>query len=365
MSKDTKTTMEELLNTSGLSFQILHRGDVVQGKVLSITEKEALIDVGAKAEGILPQREIKDLNLKPGDELLVYILTPEDREGQILLSVKRAESAKSWLALQKAADNNETLMVQVIGHNKGGLIVEISGVQAFVPFSHLTSSPDSNLPRPELQSALDKMRGEELSVKVIELNREKDRIILSEREAFEQEKLLKRAKKLERFNVGQKVKGEVTSVMPYGLVIKVTDPPLADGVEALVSQDELFWEEKTGQLASFQVGQKITAKVLEVDEAGGKLKLSMKRLTSDPWEKLAKKFKPKDKVKGEISKITSFGVFVKVADLPSATGGADGVEGLLPLTALPKDKTDIKVGDNLNVVVKAIDKENRRLELGI
>lgn len=350
MPKTSKETMEELFKTMDFSFKSLHRGDVVEGKVLSVTGKEALVGLGAKAEGILPQREIKGFDIKAGDKLLVYVLTPEDKEGQILLSLKKAEGAKAWLQLSNAFEQGERLEAIVTGHNKGGLIVEVLGTQAFIPFSHLSSCPDPSLPRPELQSALDKMREARLSVKLIELNKEKDRIILSERDAVEEIEQTKRSKELKKFQVGQQVKGAIVSVMPYGLMIDV------DGVEALVSQNELSWEEKTGNLASFEVGQQLTAKVLEIDEAGGKLKLSMKRLTADPWEKLTKKFKAKQKVKGEIRKITSFGVFVKITD---------GVEGLLPLSVLPKEKTDLTVGDKLDVVVKTIDKEGRRLELGM
>ncbi|MBM4401923.1 MAG: 30S ribosomal protein S1 [Candidatus Cloacimonetes bacterium] len=350
MSKASVTSMQDLLASSDFLFQSLHRGDVVEGKILSVTDKEALVDVGAKAEGILPQREIKDLNLKVGDRLLVYVLTPEDKEGQILLSIKRAQGARAWLELEKASQTGKILSAEITGHNKGGLIVMMQGVQAFIPFSHLVSAPDPNLPRPELQSALDKMRGMKLSVKVIELNREKDRIILSERDAVEERELARKVEELEKFKPGQKVNGVITAVMPYGLEVDV------NGVAALIPQDEISWEEKTGQLAEFSVGQEVSAEVLQLKKTIGRLTLSIKKLIPDPWEELVRKFKPGKKVKGEITKITSFGVFVKVAK---------EIEGLLPLSALSEGKTDVKVGDKLDVAVKAIDKENRRLELSV
>lgn len=355
MLKSSAISMKDLLATSDFLFQSLHRGDVVEGKILGVTDKEALVDVGAKAEGILPQKEIKDLDIKAGDRLLVYVLTPEDKEGQILLSIKKAQGARAWLELENAAEAGKVLSAEVAGHNKGGLIVTVQGVQAFIPFSHLLCGPDPSLPRPELQSALDKMRGTKVSVKVIELNREKDRIILSEREVIEEMELVKKTEKLEKFKLHQKVAGVITGVMPYGLEVDV------DGVTALVPQDEISWEEKAGQLAEFSVGQKISAKVLQVEKTIGKLTLSIKGLTADPWDELVRKFKPKDKVRGEISKITSFGVFVKISD----SAERDGVEGLVPLSLLPKEKTNIKIGEKLNVVVKAVDRENRRLELGI
>ena len=357
MSKVAEKTMEELLAATDLSFRSLRRGDVVEGKVISISEKEILIDLGTKAEGILLQREIKGLDLKLGDKLLVYVLTLEDRGGQILLSLKKAESANAWLKLEDAAEKQKSLSAEVTGYNKGGLIVVLLGTQAFIPFSHLVTGPEPSLAKPELQSALDKMRGNKISVKVIELDREKDRVILSEREAVEEIKSDKRAKKLAKFKIDQKIKGVIKSVMPYGLVITVDGSDVRrNGVEGLIPQDELSWEEKTGQLASFEIGQEVFAKVLSINQESDRITLSIKRLSVDPWEELTMKFKPKKKVKGEITRITSFGVFVRITN---------GIEGLLPLSSLPKEKSNIEIGGKLDVVIKAVDKENRRLELGV
>jgi len=164
----TSVTMEDLLSKKGSpSIRLLNRGDVVKGEILSLTEREALVDVGSKAEGIIPQRELKGHSLKVGDHVFVYVLTSEDRRGQILLSLNRAQAARAWIDLAEAMEKGRSLEVTVTGHNKGGLAVDAMGLEGFIPFSHLETAPDLSQDRADLQSQLDRMRGEVLKVQVI------------------------------------------------------------------------------------------------------------------------------------------------------------------------------------------------------
>lgn len=341
--------METLLKRQNLVPGGLNRGDIIEGKVLAVLDKEALIDVGAKAEGILPLSEVKDQGIETGQILLVYVLNPEDRDGQIRLSYRRAQAMQVWLKLQKALETNGTLEVEVMGHNKGGLLVDVNGVQGFIPFSHLDSTPDTSLPQPEFQSCLDKMRGEKLLVKLIELDQEKNRVIFSEREAQEEERMREQRKVLERFSIGETIEASIKHVMPYGLVLDLTD------VENLIPLDEITWEKEV-LLASFARGQRIKAQIVDIDWVLGRITLSIKRLSSDPFGTVTQSFRTGDKIKGVVKKITSRGILMELAL---------DVEGVLPLSALPEGKKEIKLGEEMEVIVEMIDSEKREIRLGV
>lgn len=347
--KVTSDVMEELLSSHSIPLTYLSKGDVVEGTIISLTDSEALVDVGAKAEGILPFSEADPEELKKGRQILVYVLTPEDRRGQLLLSANRAQTVGGWLKLDKAQEQDQILEAEVAGYNKGGLLVKIFGLSGFVPFSHTVDVPSQNLSQSELQSALDKMRGGKIKVKILELNKDQERIILSQRDAHKEVREKEMQKALEELKVGERLEAEITQVMPYGLVVGT------GGVTGLIPRDELSWGKEIG-LADFSPGNKVKAQVEELDPANLRLRLSIKRLTPDPWLKLAGKFKRGEKVEGEITKITSFGLLLDLKD---------GLEGLLPLSELPEDKREVRVGEKLKLAVKAVDGKNRRLELGM
>lgn len=344
----TNKTMEELL-AKDFNLPTLHRGDVVKGIVLHITDQEALVDLGTKSEGILPKNEFKDKELSIGDEVYVYVLTPESRKrGQVILSMSKAEAAKAWMDLRRHEANDETFNVDVVGHNKGGLIVDVYGLRGFIPFSHLEYGPDQKLPRPELQSTLDRMRGMSLEVKLLEMSEEDDRIIVSERLAREEVEQQKREELLENIKVGDIVPVEVKNIMPYGLVVDFT------GVEGLVSESELSWDTQVN-LMSFNVGDKANARIIDMDEESGDVRFSFKQVAEDPWEKIQKEVKESDTVQGVVKKITSFGLYIEIAD---------GIEGLLPLTKLPEDKQEMVVGEKITVIVEKLNHEKRQIDLG-
>jgi small subunit ribosomal protein S1 len=340
-------SMDELLRDD-FSLPMLHKGDVVKGHVLYVTDQEALIDLGTKSEGILPKSEFKNKQLKEGDEVYVYVLTPESKKrGQVLLSLSKAEAAKTWLDLRNHYQNDGLFNVEVIGHNKGGLIVDIDGLRGFLPFSHLEHGPDQKMARPELQSALDRMRGMQVEVKLLELNEEEDRIIVSERLATEEHEQQKREELLQTLGVGDVAKTTVKNIMPYGLVVDI------NGVDGLISDTELSWD-PTVSLMSFGIGDEVEARIIEIDEATGDLRLSAKQVGQDPWQEIKETLKEGKSVKGTVKKITSFGVYIEVAD---------GIEGLLPLSKLPEDQKQMVVGDTVSVNVDKIDDEKRQIDL--
>lgn len=341
--------MEELLPKESLSIQQLCRGDVVEGTILEVTDREALVDVGGKSEGLIPQRERKGYDLSPGDRVYTYVLTTEDRRGQTLLSLERAESVKAWMDLEKAMESGDLLTATITGHNKGGLQAEVLGLEAFIPFSHADSAPDLSQERAELQSQLDKMRGEELKVQVIELNRDQNRVILSETQALAEEELAKRRESLEDYKVGDVVTVPVSAVMPYGLMVDLS------GADGLIPQEELSWEEEAPEeiLASFDVGDEVSAKITQLDAESGRVRLSIKQVSGDPWKRFTEEYSEGDKVSGEVTRITSYGVFVKISD---------DVEGMLPLSKIPEEE-EFGVGGKVEVKIVSLDSANRQLEL--
>lgn len=343
--------MEDLLPSDSLSIQQLNRGDVVEGTILTVTPREALVDIGAKAEGIIPQRELKGYALSPGDEIFAYVLTTEDRRGQTLLSLRRAESVKAWLDLEKALSEGSTVTATITGHNKGGLAVDVLGLEGFVPFSHADSAPDLQQERAELQSQLDKMRGEEIEVRVIELDREQNRIILSETEALAKEEFEKQRGVLEGLAEGDAITTLVSAVLPYGIMVDV------HGVDGLVPQEELSWEDEAPEeiLAEFEVGQEVTAKITELEPKAGRLRLSLKQVTQDPWQRLAEEHQEGDEIEGEVSRLTSYGLFVTVGE---------DVEGMIALSKLPEEQ-ELGVGDTITVVIRKLDVPAHQLELGL
>ncbi|MCA9392319.1 S1 RNA-binding domain-containing protein [candidate division WWE3 bacterium] len=351
MPKTTTTTMDQLMkNVSGdLPIRQLRRGDIVEGVIIELNEREALVDVGAKSEGVIPQSEIKGTDYKVGDKVLVYVKTPEDRRGQMIVSLDRAETAKSWIDLQDAFKNETTLEFTVTGHNRGGLIGLVQGLDAFVPFSHTESASDLSVEKNELQSALDKMNGQVLRARIIELDRDKNRIILSEKEATIEEALEERREKVLALKLNDIVTGIVSAVMPYGLMLRVGD------VEGLVAREELTWDENMvdEMLAEFSEGQEVSAEVIEIDNELGKVKLSMKNISTNPWEDIAKDVKVGDTLDAKINRITSYGVFALVRP---------GIEGLIALSSVGDDAA-LEVGKEVSVEVSMLDSTKRRLDL--
>lgn len=324
------------------------RGDLVEGTVMMVSEKEALVDIGGKSEVILPVGEFADRPPSLDETVWVYILSAEDREGQILASLKKAEYTRAWLKLAEAQSQNQIVEFKVTGHNKGGLTGEVFSVSAFVPFSHLETAPDSTWERPVLQSFLDKLRGQTLKTMVLELSEEQNRVVLSETRALEEEALRQKMEELKKIKIGDLLEAEVSAILPYGLQVKISPQ-----IQGLVPLEELAFEVSPELLLNFQIGQKVSARVIGVDESLVRVKLSLKQTQKDPWKETSRKFKKGIKTAGTIVRITSFGVFVKLEE---------GIEGMLPLSELPKT-TDFKLGEKLEVEVASFDEAKRLVGL--
>lgn len=285
-------------------------GDIVKGKVVGTSRSSVFIDLGIVGTGVVYGREFqkaKELlkNLNIGDEITAKVVDLENKEGYIELSAAQAEEEIIWETLKKKKDADETIKIKILGANKGGLLAKVSGIPAFLPVSQL--SPD-NYPRVEeadktkILKELQKFIGQEMEVKILTIDQNEEKLILSEK-AKEAGKI---QEKLENYKVGDIVEGKVTGIVDFGIFIKFGE----ENLEGLCHISELDWQliDNPDQIA--KVGEKVKAKIIEV--SNGKVFLSLKALKKDPWEKIQEKYKKGEIVKGKIIKFNPFGVFVQI-----------------------------------------------------
>lgn len=351
--------MESYLKDTDLELKDYHSGELVEGIVVSVSHGEVLLDVGAKSEGIISGSELVDTdnshkNLKPGDKILAMVLQAENDQGYITLSLKRAERDRKWKTAEEAFDSAAKLEANVIEYNKGGLLVDCIGLRGFVPLSHLdrvhftedvgkyASGSDA-----ELKEVLSVLAGKTLQVKVIEVDREKNRLVLSEKDAMTAYSPEARQERLEKITVGDSLDGVVTGIMNFGIFVDL------EGIEGLVHISEIAWEKVNHPGDYYQVGGPITVKVLGIDTDSKKLALSVKQLTDNPWETVEEKYPVGTKVSGKVSKIVPFGAFVNLAK---------GLDGLIHVS-----ETDgpLEEGQEVNAVVTQVDGSNQKLALSV
>lgn len=344
-------TMEELLASVGQPIPVWKVGDVVEGIVTEKTGKAIYLDIGGKTEGMIIDREMKAAkdfikDLKIGDKVLAVVTQPENDKGQTLLSLKKAAFEKVWQEFEEKLKTGQSLKVRGVQVNKGGLIIEVKGTQGFIPASHFSS---------KYLGKIEELVGRELEVKVIEVDRAKNRLIFSEKAVSEAGLLAEQAEALKKIKVGNVFLGEISGVMPFGYFVKILLPKSKVVVEGLVHISEISWEKVENPAEFHKIGDKVKVKVLGVDKKTGKLNLSLKQLTPDPWEKIEEKYPPEAKVKGKVVRIAPFGVFVNLEP---------GIEGLIHISKIPAEKS-FKVGEKVDCFVEFLDKENRRLSLGL
>jgi small subunit ribosomal protein S1 len=351
-SSPAPKTMEELLNSSVDLIRTPKKGETVSGKITDKTRKMLLIDIGGKTEGIVVDKEfdaardyIEQLNA--GDQVEAYVLSSENDRGQILLSLKKAALDTKWEEFTKALEDGSVVDVKGLEVNKGGLIVVVDGIRGFIPTSQFGKEHVGNL---------QKLKNRKLSVKVIEVDKEKNRLIFSEKHVSEAAEMAQRAQALSHVKVGEIYEGVVSGVMPFGLFVTVS-VPLEDKnfghIEGLVHISEMSWEKVNDPHELYKVGQDIKVKVLGVDENAGKLNLSLKQLASDPWVEIESRYPVGTTVTGTVSRVVQFGVFVKVEP---------GVDGLIHTSKLSPEQ-QFQPGDTVTVVVESVDPAQRRMSL--
>lgn len=345
------TTMDELMAQYSSSFKIPKRGEFMDGVVTRVTPKEIRIDLGGKNEGIVMDKEMevfKDLihQFKPGDKVNVYVVSSENKQNQLILSVRRYALALKWKKFEEALAANETVTIRGLEINKGGCICQAEGLQGFLPTSQMD---------PSRMNHLNDLVNRLLKVKVIEVNRGENRLIFSERLVNEEENKEKTLKLKELIETGKAYDAEVVGVVPFGAFVKVKIAKDAETAEAdgLVHISEISWDKVDDVNKFLKVGQKIQVLVLGIDEKTGKANCSIKQLTPDKWGEVASKFEVDEKVKGKVTRISDYGVFVELAG---------GIEGLIHISKIPPGKT-FEVGEKISLVIESIEPSRRKISL--
>lgn len=351
------SAMQKLLETEAVIRQF-RPGDLVEGIVVSASHREVLLDVGAKAEGIISGAELGEddyhKKLTPGDKALATVVQAENDQGYIVLSFRRCEKDRKWQVLRDAFETGSALEVIVLEYNKGGLLVDCMGLRGFVPLSHLDRVHFANDiakfaagSDAELKESLKVLAGKSLKVKVIELDIEKNRLVLSEKDAVEGYSDAAKKEKLASVDEGDVLEGIVTGLMPFGVFVDL------DGIEGLVHISEIAWEKVNHPGDYYKVGETLKVKVLGIDEDSGKLALSVKRLIPNPWESACEKYPVGSKVTGIVSRVVPFGAFVAVEQ---------GLEGLIHVS---ETTGPLEEGQEVEALVTLVDKDNQKLALSV
>ncbi|MEX0800340.1 MAG: S1 RNA-binding domain-containing protein, partial [Dehalococcoidia bacterium] len=362
LHSDEPQSMAALLEQETAPFTELRRGDIIEGAVVGTDRDGILVDIGAKSEGVIPGNEMNCLQpegpakLKVGENVLVFVLQPESSEGQIILSLDRARGEQGWRVLQDHLDGNEAFEGYVTGSNKGGLLVNVEGVNAFVPLSQIASGrPERGSPE-VTERALSEWVGRTLTLKVIELNRRRNRAIVSERAAMQEKRAAEKERLLLELHEGDVRTGRITSIRDFGIFVDV------GGADGLVHLSELSWDRTPKSPQDlFHVGDEAEVFILKVDQESKKIALSLRRAQPERWEEIVADYREGQIVPGQVTKLAPFGAFVRL----------DGpVEGLIHISELvdrrinhPKEV--VSEGDVVPVKIVRIEHDRHRLGLSL
>lgn len=350
MSK-TSITMDELLGSSSIT--TLKQGDVVEGKIIEIKKNELWVDLGEHGIGVVGRREMSGVqNMNVEDSVTVSVVEPETDDGHALLSMRRAAKDKGWEELQRIFDNQEIIEIQPYDANRGGLLVEVEGIRGFLPVSQLAAG---NYPRvsgadkDEILQKLNSLTKKTLKVRILDVSKKDNKLIVSEKEAIKDEL----QGRFDKLTVGDTVKGVVTGVIDFGAFVNV------NGIEGLIHISEISWERVEDPRKYVKVGDEIEAKIIAIDK--DRLSLSLKQMSEDPWLKEVKEFKKGDSVEGKITRITPFGAFVQLSP---------AVEALVHVSEMGDDESIdpeklFQLNEKKKFRVLDIDLEGRKIALSL
>lgn len=341
-------TMEELLAQTDEKISGLKRKEFVTGTVADKKKNTIYFDVGAKTEGIVTGKELKRVQdfadqLEIGDEVEVQVRVPENDRGQTLLSLRKAAGDYAWDFFREKKETEETLKVFGKEESHGGLVVK-------APFGRLGFIPGSQIGEKYNQDPRD-MVGKNIEVKVLEVKRDQNRLVFSERLVSEPEVVKEEKELIDSFEEGDKFKAEIVRVEPFGLFVEIEK----DGtfLEGLVHISEISWEKVNNLQERYNVDDEV--EVILLNKKGDRLQFSIKRLKPDPWKEIEEKYPEEEQFKGEVVRKASFGALVQLEP---------GIEGLIHISKIPPD-VDLEVGQEVQCYIESLDKENRRLSLGL
>ncbi len=339
----------------------LKRGQVVEGEIVQIDPGAILVDIGAKLDGFIHPTEVEQLQRDPaacphvGDRVLVYVVQPANKDGHAVLSLARAQAERDWRAVQQQFENKELLELPVVGYNKGGLIVRLGEVRGFIPATQLDQRITTNNRPEERMKQLSKLVGRTLKLKIIELDRANNRLILSERLAMREWQEQERNRLLEDLREGEIRKGRVSGLSDFGAFVDI------GGADGLVHLSELSWEQVSHPRQVLKVGDEVEVYVLNVDRERKRIALSIKRTRPEPWLNIHQRYQIGQMVKGRITKLASFGAFVRLEE---------GVEGLVHISELSSRRIQhprevVQEGEEHEFRIIRIDSARRRMRLSL
>lgn len=345
----------QLLAEQGSYLRSLKYGDVVEGNVIRSERDELIVDIGAKSEGVVAARDMHTLSdeertaLSAGATVLVYVLQPEDDQGRIVLSLDRARQERSWRHLQEAHDAGELIEATIVNYNKGGLLVNLDGVRGFIPTSQITGMGRGS--DAQKQADLARMIGTVVTLKIIEMSRGRNRLILSERQANSESRDQRKGAILNEISVNEVRDGVVTSVCDFGVFVDI------GGADGLVHLSELSWSRVRHPSDLFAVGDQAQVMVLSIDNENRRIALSIKRTQPEPWATVGDTFAVDQVVTGTVTQIAQFGAFVRLDE---------GIEGLIHVSELHKaTDTTVREGEAVTVRIVRIDAGRRRIGLSL
>lgn len=353
MDNNNESSMSDFMGELDASMKRIHEGDILKGTVLSVSDKGVIVNIGYMADGVISIQELSDepeVNpydiVKVGDEISVYVLEVNDGEGNVALSKKFAESQKVWNDFENSLNNGTTLSVKVSEVVKGGVIAKVQGARAFIPASQLSTNYVSDL---------NTFVGKILEVKVIELDKDKNKVVLSRKEVEKVENEVNKAKLLDSLKKGDKVSGTVSRLTKFGAFVDL------GGVDGLIHLSELSWKRVTNAEDVVSVGDKVEVYILNVDKAKERISLGLKEVNANPWNDIYDKYKVGSVIEATVAKLMDFGAFVELEP---------GLEGLVHISEISEERIQkpadvLKTGDKVKVKILEINKDEQKMSLSI
>ena len=345
---ETGKTREELMKTYDESLNTVKDKEVIEGTVIALNKREAVVNIGYKSDGIIPMSEFRyNPDLKVGDTVEVFIENQEDKKGQLILSHKKARAARSWDRINEALENNEIIKGYIKCRTKGGMIVDVFGIEAFLPGSQIDVKPIRDY---------DVFVGKTMEFKVVKINQEFKNVVVSHKALIEAELEQQKKEIIAKLEKGQVLEGTVKNITSYGVFIDL------GGVDGLIHITDLSWGRVNDPNEVVKLDEKLNVVILDFDDEKKRIALGLKQLQPHPWDALDPNLKVGDKVKGKVVVMADYGAFVEIAP---------GVEGLIHVSEmswsqhLRSAQDFMKVGDEVEAVVLTLDRKERKMSLGI
>jgi small subunit ribosomal protein S1 len=344
----TEVSKDDLVKTYDETLNTVKDKEVVMGTVTSMNKREVVVNIGFKSDGVVPMSEFRyNPDLKIGDEVEVYIESQEDKKGQLILSHKKARATRSWDRVNEALEKDEIIKGYIKCRTKGGMIVDVFGIEAFLPGSQIDVKPIRDY---------DVFVGKTMEFKIVKINQEFKNVVVSHKALIEAELEQQKKDIISKLEKGQVLEGTVKNITSYGVFIDL------GGVDGLIHITDLSWGRVSHPEEIVQLDQKINVVILDFDDEKKRIALGLKQLTPHPWDALDTNLKVGDKVKGKVVVMADYGAFIEIAP---------GVEGLIHVSEmswtqhLRSAQDFMKVGDEIEAVILTLDRDERKMSLGI